>query len=97
MLSGALIWFLLGMLAVVVIVGARLWAQDLGLRMSWWKWVLAAAWYGLLNLSVAVPMTFVGEGEGGAAARLFLLFAVITIILGVGLLRLLFAGRRSRA
>ncbi len=90
-------WFLLGVLAVIVLIGARLWAEDLGLRMSWWKWTLVAIWYGLLNFSVALPMTFVGEGESGAAARLFLLFAVITIILGVGLLRLLWVGRKVEA
>jgi hypothetical protein len=96
-MGGAFTWFLLGGLAVVVVVGARLWAEDLGLGLPWWKWALAATWYGFLNLSIAVPMTLAGEGEVGAAGRLFLLFAVITVILGVGLWRLLWAGRKNDA
>lgn len=97
MLGGAFAWFLMGALAVLVVAGARAWAEDLRLRMTWWKWTITAIWYALLNLTVAVPMTFVGEGETGAAVRLFLFLAVITIILGVGLARLLLAGRKAAA
>ena len=58
------------------------------------KWLLAILWYALLNISVAVPMTFVGENESGAAVRTFLPLRVITIITGVGLWRVLAAGRQ---
>ena len=57
------LWFSMGILTVLVATSARAWAHDLGLRMSWWKWLLAALWYGWALLTVAVPMTFVGERE----------------------------------
>jgi hypothetical protein len=95
MLGSELMWFVLGMLFVLVAVGAVAWARDLGLKMVWWKWVLALGWYGLMNFTVAVPMTMWGENEPGAALRLFLLLAVVTVILGVGLWRVLWSGRKT--
>jgi hypothetical protein len=94
MFTSGFFWFVMGMLMVLVGVGAAAWVKDLGLKMTWWKWLLAILWYALLNLSVAVPMTFVGENEPGAAVRTFLPLVVITIITGVGLWRVLAAGRQ---
>jgi hypothetical protein len=95
MFGGALFWFLMGMVFVLVVAGARQWTTDLGIGMSWWKWLLAALWYGLLNLTVAAPLTLVGEFEAHAGGRLFAAMAVITFILGVGLWRLLRAGQEA--
>lgn len=97
MFSGSIFWFVMGMLMILVAAGAAVWAKELGLKMTWWKWVLAALWYGLLIFSVAVPMTFVGENEAGAALRIFIPSIVITIIAGVGLWRVLAAGRQQKA
>jgi hypothetical protein len=94
MFSSNLFWLIMGMLSVLVGVGAVTWAKDLGLKMNWWKWLLTFLWYVLVNLSVAVPMTFVGENEPGAAVRTFLPLLVIIIITGVGLWRVLAAGRQ---
>ncbi len=90
-----LLWLLLGMLLGLVAAGARVWARDLGLVMTWWKWLLAALWYGGLLLTVAAPMTLAGEQEAGAGLRLLLVMGVILIILGAGLWRLLTTGRRA--
>jgi hypothetical protein len=85
--------FIVGALSGVVIPAAVAWAKDLGLKMTWWKWLLAALWYLLLNLFVFLDFTFIGEGEKGAGLKLLLFQAVIMIILGVGLIRLLRSGR----
>ena len=97
MFSGALFWFLMGMLTILVAAGAVVWAKDLGLKMTWWKWLLAVLWYAFLNFSVALPMTFLGENEAGAAMRTFLPLIVISLILGVGLWRILVSGQQVEA
>jgi uncharacterized SAM-binding protein YcdF (DUF218 family) len=93
MFDSGLIWFILGILLVLVVAGARVWAEDLKLAMNWWKWLLVGLWYGLLNFSIAVPFTFWGENESKGALSLLLFLGVITIILGVGLFTLLWSRR----
>lgn len=95
MFSGALFWFVMGILFVLVAIGARVWAEDLKLKMTWWKWLLVALWYGLLNFTIAVPFTFWGENEGRAGRTSLLFMGVITIILGVGLFSLLWSRRET--
>lgn len=89
----ALLWFAMGVLSVLIAASARMWAQDLGLRMRWWKWLLAALWYAWCLLTAAAPLTLFGEGEREAALRLFAPMALVALILGVGLWRLLWRGR----
>jgi len=93
MFSGGIFWFTMGMLFILVAVGAKTWADALRLKMTWWKWLCALLWYGLLAFTVAGPMTFVGENEAGAGGKLFLFSLVLTIILGVALWRVLVMGR----
>ncbi len=95
MFSGAVFWFLMGMLFILVAKGARVWAEDLNLRMTWWKWALSVCWYGLLVFSVSLSLTFVGENESGAGLRALLFMGVITIILAAGLVRVLLIGRNK--
>jgi len=97
MFSGGFFWFGMGAVFVVVVLGARAWAEDLGLSMSWWKWLLALAWYALLNFTLALGFTFIGEGETGAGWRFLAFLGVITAILGVGLARLVWSGRKRAA
>ncbi len=96
MSGGALFWFIMGMLFILVAAGARAWAEALRLKMTWWKWVLALLWYVQLNITVAAPMTFIGEDEAAAGGKLFLFMLVTTIILGVILWRLLILGRAAK-
>lgn len=95
MFSGGVFWFIMGMLFILVAVGAKAWAESLRLNMTWWKWVCALVWYALLNFTVAGPMTFIGENEAGAGGKLFLFSLVGTIILGVALWRILVSGREK--
>ena len=85
--------FLVGLLTVPVIIGVVVWTKDLGIQMNWWKWLLTALWYTLLLFLIMVDFTFIGEGEPQAGWKGLLLQLVIMIILGAGLIRVLWSGR----
>jgi len=89
--------FVVGAVTGLVVAGAIVWAKDLGLRMTWWKWLLAALWYILLNFFVFLDFTMIGEGESGAGLKLLFFQGVLMIILFVGLVRLLWTGREKRS
>ena len=89
--------FIIGAVSGLVAAGAVAWARDLGLKMTWWKWLLTITWYLLLNFSVLLAFTMMGEGETAAGWKLLLFFGIILIILGVGLARLLWMGREKPA
>jgi hypothetical protein len=81
--------FVVGLLTGAVVVGAIHWAKDLGLNMGWWKWLLSALWYLLLLFLLFAAFTFIGEGESAAGWKTVGISAVLMVILGVGLLRIL--------
>ena len=85
--------FLVGLLTVPVIIGAVVWTKDLGINMNWWKWSLSALWYVLLLFLIMVDFTFIGEGEPQAGWKGLLLQLVIMIILGAGMVRIIWADR----
>ena len=87
--------FLAGALTGLVVTGAVIWAKDLKLKMTWWKWLLAALWYTLLLFFIFLDFTMIGEGEPGAGWTMLLFQFVILIILGVGLVRLFRTGRKT--
>ena len=80
-----LFWIVMGLLYALMIAGAPVWAEDIGLQMSWWKWLLAAIWYCLLSMGIAAGFTLMGEKEPRAGYYIAGLSVVIMIILGVGL------------
>jgi len=88
--------FLTGLLSGAVIVGAIIWAKELGLKMNWWKWLLAVIWYLLLLFLVFAAFTFIGEGEPAAGWKVIGISVVVLIILGTGLIRLIFTGRERK-
>jgi len=80
-----LFWIVMGVIYVLTIAGARVWFQDLGLPMAWWKWMMVVTWYVLLSLSFAAGFTLMGEKEPKAGYR-FLGFSLPVMgILGIGL------------
>lgn len=90
-------FFIIGAVTGLVITAANNWAKDLRLKMTWWKWLLAALWYILLNFFVFLGFTFIGEGETAAGLRLLFFQAVLMIGLGMGLVRLIWAGREKKS
>ena len=86
-----LFWIVMGLIYALTIAGARIWAEDMGIPMNWWKWLLAAIWYCILSISIAAGFTLLGEKEPGAGYRLLGISLIIIIILGLGLWHLLWA------
>ena len=87
--------FIVGLLTVLVIVGAVIWFEDLKLKMTWWKWTLAGIWYVLLMFFILASFTFIGEGEAAAGWKSLAAEAVLMVVLGAGLFRILIAGREK--
>ena len=82
-------WFVEGVLACLAVLGFRLWTQDRGIAMPWWKWLLVALWYAVFSLSFFASGTLVGENEPKAGLRVLVLGLFLSLILGVGLVRVL--------
>ena len=76
-------WIIMGLLYALIIAGAPLWAQDFGLQMTWWKWILSGLWYVLLSFAFAGGFTLLGEKEPAAWYKFMGFHLVITIILGI--------------
>lgn len=87
--------FLVGLLSGALIVGAIAWTRSLGLKINWWKWLLSGLWYLLLLLVVFASFTFIGEGESNAGWKVLGISAVILVVLGIGLARILMGNRRQ--
>ena len=85
--------FITGLFSGGVIVGAITWAKDLGLNMNWWKWSLTALWYFLLLFLVFAAFTFIGEGEPAAGWKTLGIAALLMVLLGTGLVRIIATGR----
>lgn len=87
--DGPLFWMLMGVVAVAI--GGALWsfADRRGWAMTWWKWLMAVLWYVVFSLSFYAAGTLVGELEPRAGLRVLLLGLFFTLVLGVGLVRVL--------
>jgi hypothetical protein len=87
--------FLVGLLSGAVIMGAVAWTRSLGLKINWWKWSLSGLWYLLLLFVVFASFTFIGEGESGAGWKVLGISAVVLVVLGAGLVRILLGDRKQ--
>jgi hypothetical protein len=58
-----LFWIVMGLLYALMIAGAPVWAEDIGIPTNWWKWLPAAIWYCLLSMGIAAGFTLMGEKE----------------------------------
>ena len=85
-------WLLFGVILVVIGAGAKAFAEDLGWHLTWWKGVLAVIWYGLFIINFYVYGTLEGEYEASAGLKMMLVGLLVTLILGVGLWRLMMLG-----
>ncbi|HDP95778.1 MAG TPA: hypothetical protein ENN40_10535 [Candidatus Aminicenantes bacterium] len=87
--------FIVGATFGLVIPAAIRWARDLGLRMTWWKWLMAAAWYLFLLFSILLAFTFIGEGEVIPGWKLPALLIVLEAVAGAVLAWVFWRGRET--
>jgi len=87
--------FITGLLTGGVVVGAITWFKELRLKLTWWKWLLFGVWYLLLLMLIFAAFTLIGEGEPAAGWKTLGIAAVVMVILGTGLFRLIVAGRNK--
>ena len=76
-------WIVMGLFYAMMIAGAPVWAEDLGVQMSWWKWVLCALWYVLLSFTFAGSSTLLGDKEPKAWYKFLVFHLILTIIAGI--------------
>ena len=84
-----LFWFIEGILACMVVIGIKTWAEDRGIPLPFWKWILFGFWFLFYGFTIAFVGTSIGENEMVAATKGGIIFGIITIISGVGLWRLI--------
>ncbi|NQT88152.1 hypothetical protein HQ560_15400 [bacterium] len=90
--SGAF-WFVEGILAVLAVIGLKVWMEDRNTPMPAWKWPLVGLWMILCGFTIAFIGTSVGESERVAAQKGGIIFSVLCVITGAGLWRVLQIGR----
>ena len=90
--TSGLFWFAEGILACLVVIGIKLWAEDRSIPMPIWKWGLVACWFLGLGGTIAFVGTALGENEPHAAKLGGLIFGTIVIIVGVAVWRLVRIG-----
>ncbi len=94
--TSGLFWFIEGILACLAVIGLKLWMEDRGVPMPFWKWVIVACWFLGLGVTIAFVGTCLGENETHAATQGGLIFGTMVIIAGVVVWRLLRIGSRPK-
>ena len=94
MLNGGVFWFVMGVVLVIVAFSFKAFAADRGWTITWWKALLAVAWYGIFCASFFAWGTLIGENEAEAGFKLFAIGMFACVVLGAGLWRLLALDRR---
>jgi hypothetical protein len=93
--SRPVFWIFMGLLLALIIYSAKLWAKDLGLKMNWWKWLLAGLWFIILSLSIAGGFTLIGEREVTPGLYFLGSFLVINFLLGALIWRVIAKNREK--
>lgn len=82
-------WFFQGVLATIIVLGFKVWVDDRGVKMFWWKWLIWGLWMTFFAFTIAFVFTSLGEGETVAATKGGIIFSLITAISGVGIWRII--------
>ena len=93
--DGNFYWLLNGILLVVIVMGLKTFAEDKGWTMTWWKWLLTGLWYLIFSTGFYGWGTLIGENFASAGFKMFLATFFASIILGVGLWRVLASGSQK--
>jgi hypothetical protein len=88
-------WFLEGVFACLAVIGLKLWTEDRGIPMPFWKWILTGLWVVFLGFTIAFVSTSLGENEVVAARLGGILFGLTSVVSGIGLWRILRSGRKA--
>lgn len=73
----------MGLLYALAIASAPVWGADLGLAMTWWKWLLVGLWYLFFSYSLAGAFTLLGEKEPGAWYKFLAFHMIIVVFSGI--------------
>ena len=87
--NSGLFWFFMGMITVLIGAGFKVFANERGWVLNWWKWLLSIIWYIIFSLSILSYSTLAGENEGSAGVKILILGLFVCLVFGVGLWRLL--------
>ncbi len=87
--TSGMFWFLEGIFFCLFIIGFKLWGEDKGLVMPFWKWILLGIWIVLFGFTIAFVGTSLGENEPNAALFGGIIFGLISLVSGVGLWRII--------
>ena len=93
--NSGLFWFLEGLLAFLTVLGLKTWAEDHGVPMPVWKWILFGLWVLFAGFTIAFVGTSLGEKEFTAAKLGGILFGLTGIISGIALWRTLLWRRKD--
>ncbi len=88
-------WFAEGVFACLAVIAFKLWAEDRGLPMPFWKWILAGLWVVFVGFTIAFVGTSLGENEVTAARLGGILFGLTAVISGIVLWRILHFGYKA--
>ena len=94
--NSGLYWFIEGIIFCMAVIGFKIWMEDRGIPMPFWKWMMLGIWILLFGFSIAFVGTNLGEKEPKAALLGGIVFGLITIISGVGLWRILLIGKKPK-
>lgn len=86
---GPLFWIILGLLYAFIIYAAKIWFEDLKIKMNPLKWTLVLLFFILINVVIGGAFTLIGEDEQHAGIYFLGIGLVFCFILGVGLWRYL--------
>ncbi len=90
---GPLFWIIMGALFVFMFYGAKIWFEDLSIKMNKRKWILVFVFFLILYGSIGGGFTLIGENEHRAGYYFMGIGGVVSIILGVGIWRYLLSSR----
>jgi hypothetical protein len=90
---GPLFWIIMGVLYSFMFYGAKLWFEDLKIKMTKRKWALVLSFFLFVNTTIGGGATLIGEDEHRAGTYFIGIGTVICTILGVGLWRYLISSR----
>lgn len=90
---GPLFWIFMGVLYSIMFYGAKLWFEDLKIKMTKRKWALVLFFFLLVNTTIGGGTTLIGEDEQRAGIYFMGIGTVVCTIMGVGLWRYLSSSR----